>query len=327
MTTTRTFFSYRFATLALAAASGAPTLAAPVYIPHVSDFYQHQQSLQAIWPTVPATPYPGPPAAAPAAAGYANGNWWEPDGGWCRTTAWVNAIYSWDARGKEGLFDRSERPGAPAADMNKTWLERFAYCNEELAIASGGLPGVGGGCATPPHILAYAAAAGYGATTIDTYKWDAVNKEVDRETPAGDVKAGKKFENIIRKFITRPNQPSIVIQINDAANPNPAWWWSGSFHALTIAGVDDVTERLYWSDPNNTPYGQNWGVPFPATDPVPVGAAHYDSGFLGLDGRTFITGNYTGAQIEKMWVMRVPTPGAAALLGFAALALARRKRD
>lgn len=309
----------------LVAMSSSVSLGAAVHLAGVADFYQHAKGFQGV---SNGNPMPVPPDARPAPLqpAYDNGNWWEKGGGWCLTTAWVNALYYWSNNGAPGLFDHSNHGGVHAG---KTWQERFAYVNEDLAITAAKnitpVPASGGACAYTDDVKQYCAKWGYTAT-IEQYIFSVDANRIIKVANDGTATYMPFEATMLKLFadsITANKTPILYMQGITTAGS----WWDGSFHAVTGEGVDLANSKVWFADPNDTPYGANWGVNYKGTDKVPVGAdASFGSAKFREDGRTWADGAFAGTAITRLFVLSVPTPGTATLLTLAGvLAFARRR--
>ncbi len=313
--------------------AASPALGAPVFEPHLPDFYQHQQSHQMQWPTNPASAYPGAPDTEPNPLnpGYANGNWWEDTGGWCRTTAWANAMYHFDQLGFGGLFDHSKPPASDPVHNNKNWLQRFAYANEDLSIRAGL------GCIGPSGVVDYVHDYGHRASLVE-YQWDDANSKVTERTYTQGSVSGISDSSITTMYdvittLLPDDDWAVVIEISD---PDAVQWWHDpangieSFHAFTGAGVEAAMRSLWWADPNDTEVtanaGVNWGHSYVATDPVPVGQAYYSNAMLKADKLTFDNGPYAGATIDAIYALSVvPEPTTLVLFATGLVILVSRR--
>lgn len=295
--------------------------ALPIYKPDIPVFYQHQKSYQGEWPTDPPTGRPRAPdnPPDPLVPGYSNGSWWENTGGWCGVTAWANCFYNWDENGYPGLFDHSNQG---PAHQNKNWLERFAYVNEDIAIRSNL------GCPSPYSgvIPQYLQDHGYGPDKLTSaeYVWE--NGKVMKITATGLIDSGYNtmFDLYYDELI---GCEDVVLWMEGT----DSWWWSGSFHMVTGAGVEqDKGERKLWfADPDRGKDGETgWGHPYQDTDPIPVGQQYYTMATFGADGRTFATGPYAGASISHIQTLSpIPEASTYLLFGLGALGmLVWRKR-
>ena len=153
--------------------ASASSFGAAVHMAGIADFYQHQKSFQGTYPGT--DPFKTDPLPAPLKPAYDNKNWWENDGGWCLTTAWTDTLYYWSQKNAPNLFDHT---AMGAEHKGKSWLDRFNYMNEDLAIIAGARFGgtvpttTGGACANDADVRTYASKYGYTAT-IDTYQYQA----------------------------------------------------------------------------------------------------------------------------------------------------------
>jgi|CXWL01.1.fsa_nt_gi hypothetical protein len=323
--------------------------AAPIYEANLPDFYQHQKAGATAWfelgyvaPAIPANT---------AVPGYANGNWWESDGGWCGTTAWTDIMYHWDQKvAVADLFDHSKPAVHDAVHNGKTWLERFNYLNEDMATWNNQPPG-NAGCIGPAGIRDYVGTHGWGNATLDEYDFGpriGGGGNIVRRKPNGGALENTTYTSLFEAYAALlPSDATVVLEILPRpvdADPQP--WWGApnvarSFHFIAGAGVEAATNSVYFADPNNTnlqvgapgmitpPGGTptitplGWGFPYPADAAIPIGAAHYQVGTM-TDGITFDNGPYNGAYIQHLYTL-APEP-ATVLMLVGALALLRRRR-
>jgi hypothetical protein len=303
---------------------------APYIKPDLAAFYQHQKSgadfSNPPW-NIPANA-PDPPPSPLAPSYDLTRNWWEDQGGWCGTTAWINSFYYWDRNGYPGLFDHSS---LGTNHQGRTWLERFVYANEDLAIRAGG--GSSAGCASFPRsganlaplgvIPDYLSAYGHGTNSLvySEYFWDTTANQVKQRTPTGDVAAS--FTNMFDLYYTELLRSEDVVVVMQGLSTN--WWWGqgtnltlGNFHVVTGAGVESnkTQNTLWFADPDRGRGGTNgWGYPYLNSDSVPVGTNFYTLATLMADGRTFATGPYAGAFISEIHtVSPIPEPGVLVLV-------------
>ncbi len=305
-------------------AGSAP--AAELHLAGVADFYQHAKSFQGV---STGDPYPTPPDAKPGPLepGYANGNWWEKGGGWCLTTAWVDALYYWSKNGAPGVFDHSNHAGVHAG---KSWQERFAYANEDLAITAAKnrtpVPDAGGSCAYTDDVKQYCDRWGFTAT-IDEYQFNVGLNRIVKYASDGAatiMPATATMLSIYAGALTANLTPILYMQGITTAGS----WWDGSFHAVAGEGVDAANGKVWFADPNDTPYGSNWGVNYKGGDKVPVGAdATFGSAKFRDDGRTWADGPFLGTAVTRVFVMSIPTPGTGALLSLAGVLAFPRRRS
>jgi hypothetical protein len=322
----------------LSAASGT-TSAAVTYKAGVPDYYQHQKSLQTTWDWKK-DPYPGPPDAIPSPLkpSYTGKNWWESTGGWCSTTAWVNALSYADTKlGATGLFDHSKGhlSGLPEHSAPRTWQEKFAYANEDLAIRAGS--GTDGACAWPQHIRSYADSWGVGLK-VEEFDFSGGKVRTKDTTGGAYTDASSKYSSLFDVASKRMNDGIMVMIIRGAAD---AWWGGtggGSFHALTLSGIDAAGKLLAFSDPNDTFRGANWGYSYTGTDALPTDSSYYGTLTLN-DGLT--VGNhratyggvekavdyYNGTIVSDIFLLTVPGPGAGVLALAGTIIASRRRRQ
>ncbi|MBL8761470.1 MAG: hypothetical protein JNL50_09230 [Phycisphaerae bacterium] len=296
-----------------------------------ADFYQHQKSD----PKADGTWIPNPLKPA-----YDSKNWWEQKGGWCGTTAWVNAIYAQEAR-FNGVFDNSKRKGADASHKGKGWLDRFNYANEDLAIIAGkNYGGTDGAVAWRDDIVTYTKNAGYAKPAIDTYY-----------TGGGKIKVKDADDNVkdsgFSTFLSVFNagiksNRSVVVHIKAGTNTTAWWCKSNSFHVITGAGVDFANNSIIYADPDDTFHGGGWDTGYQAafdhrytdTDALPVPDVtkqasidkYYSTVKLAADGLTFDSGPYKGAVISQIFTYAVPSGGPISLASIGVLAALRRRR-
>lgn len=289
---------------------------APIYIPDLPDFYQHQWSGSSA-----VAPYNNPgagtakPFALPGGAGgaYANpatpsyvravpvanagpGVQWENTGGWCWPASFTDILYQLDHHGAAGLFTHTPGLGDPAAP---TWLQRMTYAIEDTEIKMFN-PAVPVGSEMDTVINSW---VGPNRVHHDVYTWNG----------AVAVKNGvattlNSMFTVYRQQLA--NGHDVLIRID--GTPTAPAWWATSYHQIAGSGYDSTNGTVYYADPNNAgsgAAGANWGHPYAAGAVLPVGAAFYDSGRMNADG-TFSTGAYAGAGFEKFDVFYVvPEPG------------------
>lgn len=341
--------------LALVASSGA--LAAPTWLggsAKVPDYYQHQLSNQGR--AASPSPLPVPPDAVPGAANYAQDKfWWEgytdstgarKGGGWCGTTAWLDAIGYWDKSGYKGLVDRSDKGGVHAG---KNWVEQMTYSNSELSLT---VDATDGGCAWSSQALTYIknntktarTPAGIDAD-LEQYMWK--NGRVEKIRPgqrefndlldppqainSDHAAQYSSMWSVLTDSVSRGYVAMIRIGDSSNANNNGNWW--SNFHVMTMAGYDGALgagAKGYFADPDNSfrsgVTAAGWGVPYAATDPFPTGLNFYNELKIKADGRTIDGGAYDLSKIDQVWLLRVPTPGSLALLLTSSLLFAARRR-
>jgi hypothetical protein len=322
----------------------------------IPDYYQHQLANQARAENP--SPLPVPPGAVPGTANYAQDVfWWEgyhdttgarKGGGWCATTAWMDAIGYWDAAGFRGLVDRSAQGGEHAG---KTWLQQFTYSNSALALTE---DATDGGCAWISSVRTYVRSNTVSAQRptgvdplINRYMWKGggVQKMTSAEgteylNNAGTTGAAEPlFRTMWDILVTSvAHGYTAVIKIGESPNRGPTGdtnndnWW-GNFHVLTLAGFDGglgAGATIYLADPNDTlrngTTAAGWGVPYAANAAMPVGQAHYGAFTIGNDGMTITSGAYNGSMIEQVYLMKLPAPGPLALAGLGGLLSCRRRR-
>lgn len=310
--------------------------AAVTYKDRVPDFYQHQKSFQTKWDwkASPRPAYPGPPDAIPSPlkASYNAGNWWESTGGWCQTTAIVDALAYVDKElNAPGLYDhsRGHLSGLPEHAAAHTWQERYAYANEDLAIIAGGTDGA---CADAADIRTYANKWGVGLKVTE-FTWDGGKVKTRSATGAAFTDASGTYSSMFDVAKQRWDDGIMVGIIRGSADA----WWSGSFHAFPLAGIDVGAKLLAFSDPNDTFRGADWGFSYKNTDAYPTDNA-YKATLTLADGRT--VGNhratyngvegavdqYNGAVLMDIFLLSVPGPGPTGLALVGTLLAVRRRR-
>jgi hypothetical protein len=293
------------------------------YLTNMSAFYQHQKGTTTkYWTANPATQvrgaYPGPddpkPANVPsyAKAGDADyKKWWEPGGGWCAVTAWVNDLYYVDGRGNPNIF-------VHAADVGKSTMQRYDYANEDLEETAGA-------CPAPSGVSTYLGKYGYaGRFEINTYTYDGVAGRVRKTFLDGSsvLTTYTTLRDVAYDSMISKTAPVIKI-VDPAGDGSTANTWWIDFHMLTGAGYGNRTlGELWFADPDlgkngGAPdNGLGWGSPFADAD-SPVGAAFFRNGRIsGAGNPVFTTGPYTNEVVDRIFTIEVtPEPS-----GFAGLA-------
>jgi hypothetical protein len=360
--------------------------AIPFYkTPFVPDFYQHQKSGDGA--NVPGEnlgpgfndPPPTGPAAQPATVpDYATTpNWWEKGGGWCCVAAFVNSFYFLEkAYGIMGLFTR---PGGET----KSWQEQMIFAIEDMAKDIG-FTDVPSPLAVPTeagHLRKIEAAAKFTNPAVAkhlTYsEFEVIGggvgggrgtlNEQDAD-PSGNLLPGidvsgtysNSLFEVYRRELCRSEDVTVRIQYRNPHTGMPtspvgtAPWWSGSYHVMTGAGVEDCTDPanrvVYVADPDKRNALKNsadpaqgydpndvnvrerypYAPPPPAPNPVPLpsGPLHYER--IALDGDGCITsGLYQNACITRVTAISpVPTPSGALLFALSLLiaGIAGRRR-
>ncbi len=291
------------------AATGAGVHADIHFQTNVLDAYQHQKAAQN-----------GAPTGRPIGASYDSGDWWQPSGGWCATTAWVGAMYRAEhSLGAVNLFSRGN-----AAEPN--WLRQMNYNNEDLAIeASRRIPyrnpalpanSANAACISPEGMQTYLTGRGY-VSTIEKYKWDAgagagqrVRKfttayggapdtYIDTDRGAAANPSGGNFDSMFDIYSSLIRNDSLAVVIHFRSGTNTAVWWTGSFHQATGAGVETVGGQnvIWFADPNDTFRGigdydtvnGDWVTEdfrYRNTDAIPTHDYNFSRWFVGADGRT-----------------------------------------
>ncbi|MBU6328209.1 MAG: C39 family peptidase [Verrucomicrobia bacterium] len=286
----------------------AITLAAPVFIQDVPDFYQHQLSgYDASLPFGRPTNF----------AGYSNptipacsdiqplddggpGIQWERNGGWCYIASFTSAFYQLDKKGASGLFDQGG---------DHTWLERMNYAIADFAIHAWGF-----GDAGPQSAQEFITGKiGAGRIALDRFTWDASDSSVRRND---EITPFTSMYGAYREKLTFGN--SIVLDLINPGPANPDWWWSHSYHMVAGAGYDDATSEVYFADPNNKGNDlaqAGWGYAYEETDPLPAGESYYNFNSMDASGLLSGSGGLGGAQVRTMYVLSiVPEPSTYALL-------------
>lgn len=334
-------------------AAASTTHAQTIFQPHAPDFYQHQRASQALSNGVPIPGAPDMPPAplVPRYNPAANVNWWEDGGGWCATTAWTNAFYQQQRRLPNDAFrlwDRSQPPrngGDPAvapADAGRSWIQRMAYANEEVAIHAGAGPG-GGGCISPAGVQTYLTGRMFSFQMVCYFYDDArpAGQRVRVRQPGGGDVADPNHATLFDLYrdLMRTDS-SVVMELERQPGDNPQWW--GNFHVVTGAGASLTANTMWFADPNNTFRGDNWGrryrdagelSPNPGEPAVPVGGdvfpdqlRDYSMASLAADGRTFTNGTYQGSRIAEIWTLRIPSPSTASVGVMLTVLTLRRRR-
>jgi len=329
-----------------------------LFQPHAPDFYQHQRAAQALSdgnpipaadhsPPVPLLPRYDPPAGN---AANQRPNWWEHLGGWCATTAWTNAFYQQQQRNPNDAFrlwDRSQAPrnamdpAVAPGDVGRSWIQRMAYENENVAIYAGA--GAGGGCISASGASSYLTDRGFAHQMI-CYFWDGsqpAGQRVRIRDGMGGSTADPNHATLfdVYRDMMRTDS-SVVMQLERQMGDNPQWW--GNFHVVTGAGVSMANQDMWFADPNDTFRGANWGrryrdagemSPNPGEPAVPIGGdafpdqlRDYSMATIAADGRTFANGTYQGSAIQEIWTLRVPTPSSAVIAAMMGIVMCRRRR-
>jgi hypothetical protein len=341
----------------LAVVVGALAPAADILRTNMPSFYQHQKGLQAKFPDAGSAdpnyhpgmwPPPDPPGAAPAGPGYESGNWWEKKGGWCATTAWVNALHYWDGRGHQGLFNHSNlgaghqnrSTGQPLTD----W-DRFAYSNEDLAFKVGVNANGEAGCAFPADIESYLADhAGpvdptkpqqYGYMNdleVRIYAWDGPNNRVLKAKADGTGVVVTSYTSMFKAYenLTRTTGSTILMYLESPPGDVDwlGWGVDINFHVATGAGVDpDMTahRKAIVSDPDKGKGGSHWGFAYDPNDASPIGGAYYTNIFFEPDGLRVKAGTqWGGSTLQQLWVIS-PEPTSLVLFSLTLLVLRPRR--
>ncbi|WP_062261185.1 hypothetical protein [Endozoicomonas arenosclerae] len=317
----------------LSALMGTSTLRAEsVFRPHVPDFYQHQQSGPERF-----NPPGSPPL--PLSPGYDNGEWHEADGGYCMYTALTNAFYALEKQFGLMLFDFTQ---LGTRHKNRSWLERAIYLLEDMVIWSTQSPSpmlenyveraslkssVSQCCYNSFYtqnscVMAFQRQSSFRSPERLDFK-PAGNKQlkiqalryidllleehdyINRQLGLPDDNNRNLYTmySAIHQVMMETNHVVIIVL--------KGWgdyWWAGSFHAVTVAGIEnDHGQHLIWvSDPDNTMNGSGWGYPLSGNQTLPIGAEHYDPlEVLPEDGRTIMSGPYEGAEIDKIFILTV----------------------
>lgn len=287
--------------------------ASPVYVADVPDFYQHQLSG---WDYAAPFNRPGNFSgyADPTIPSYSTlqplddggpGIQWERNGGWCYITAFTNAFYQLDKRGVAGLFDRGG---------SFTWLERMNYAIGDFAIKAWGF----GGIQRQSASQFVDGLVGPGRVSIDTFTWDDGLSRVMRN---GDATPFESMYSLYTHQLAIGN--AAVLNLVNPGEPNAGWWWSGSYHMVAAAGYDEQTSAIYFADPNgrgSDPGTRNWGYPYGTNDPLPVGAAYYESSFMDQSGLLSGDGAFSGALVTKIFVLSIVPEPPTAFMALAGLA-------
>jgi hypothetical protein len=326
-------------------ALGISATAAPTWLPDIPDFYQHQKSGS----DGANAPYKFPTGANTVARpaiftpGYANPtdrSWWEwgynPNtagstggaaGGWCCIAAFTNAFYYWDVHGFNGLFNHG---GV------QPLLNRANYAIEDLAIDYFDMNGTGG--RTFPQFMDFYLPGG--RPTYDEYFLNGGQIKKSNMPgscgfgiicdPAASTNTG--FTSFLDFYKSQINAGNAVLLYIEKGAGTTAWW--GNYHVLTGAGFDNNT--VYFSDPNDTARGVNWGAQYmPGDTLVPAAGAtdadriaFYSKVTIGADGMTFSDGSYPTSTITRLYVLAVPEPTTLALvfIGLGAVLQRRLRR-
>ena len=215
--------------------------AAPVFLPDLPDFYQHQLS-----GSDPSKPFDRPANFAgyanPTTPVYSNiipldnggpGVQWERNGGWCYITSFTSAFYQLDKNGASGLFDHGG---------NYNWLERMNYAIADFAIHAWGF-----GEAGPQSASQFITnKIGADRISLDLFTWDVGISQVLRNSqPTAFDSMYSAYSNLLA------SGNSVVLNLTNPGPANPDWWWSSSYHMVAAAGYNDATSEIYFADPNN----------------------------------------------------------------------------
>jgi len=319
----------------------------PFFKPDLPDFYQHQKAGPLVNVPNEALNFTNPvpqPATVPS---YDVGpTWWENGGGWCCVTAFVNSFYYLEKHfGYDGFFTRT---GEPAGT---TWQQEMIFAIEDFAkefIINGtrDIPEYVRKLETESRTKikdkGEAARPGltYSEFTLDSGKiMDQMDDGKGNLLPAFDVTAtfGSLF-GVYHDELCRSED--VTLRLTDPLGVTGAWW-SGSFHVVTGAGVEDCSDKtkmkIWFADPDKRneikdgaytdtkirePYPVGAGVP------LPIGQTNYELVTVDADGN-ITDGLYKGAKIVKITAISpIPEPSTWLLLssGLVGLVLWNRKR-
>ncbi|MFZ4576491.1 MAG: hypothetical protein ACOYN0_19060 [Phycisphaerales bacterium] len=301
----------RFTATCVIALAGSACLADIHFQTNVLDMYQHQKATQN-----------NTPAPRPVGASYDSGDWWQPTGGWCATTAWVGALY----RAEHSL--NAPKVFSHGNPNETNWLRQANYLNEELAIeASRSIPfrnpalapnSARASCISPEGVTQYLTDRGY-VSTIQKYKWDdaqaagqrvrsfttgyggAPDTYIDTDGGAVATPSGGTYDSMFELYssLIRNDNLSVVIHFRSGTNRNTWWSRSNSFHQVTGAAVETVggLNAIWFADPNDTFRGigdydlanNDWATEnfkYQGTDEIPTHDYNFTRYFVGADGRT-----------------------------------------
>lgn len=211
---------------------------------------------------------------------------WEKTGGWCQTTAYLNALYGWKVGGYDTLPD--------AITTNATWLGSAASTLKTMAAdwftptmsgplerwlksRPGGKVGLDGGVQGLMEVRVFSNTGG----KLTYQSWGLNSDNTKRKLP------GKAQDLTVLQAATDAfvNNRSVIYTLqNSSPPPGPQndglWWANGSYHCVTMAGVDVNLNKIWFADPdsNNGNAKSDAGItvaaapagafPGPAVDPI-----------------------------------------------------------
>jgi hypothetical protein len=134
--------------------------------------------------------------------------------------------------------------------------------------------------------------------------------------PAASTNTG--FTSFLDFYKSQINAGNAVLLYIEPGAGTTAWWTN--YHVVTGAGFDN--NILYFSDPNDTARGTNWGAQYqPGDTLVPAAGASdadriafYSKVTINGDGMTFDDGSYPTSKITRLYVLAVPEPATLSLL-------------
>jgi|GEM_PF-2372324 len=222
--------------------------------------------------------------------GAVNDTQWEDTGGWCRPTAYLDALWGWKLAGFNTLPD--------AVLDNNAWLNSASASLKTMsrdfwfkAPAPGTSSPHGTGrlerwLHNRPGSIGIAAGVGKGLMEVEIIDDGSGRLKYSSWALTGDA----MLRNVPGAGGTQPilhaaqdafiKNRSVVATIEvapayqAAAAAEGLWWAGGSYHTITLAGIDIPNNKIYFADPDSnhgnagTDSGITGGFPGPATDPI-----------------------------------------------------------
>ena len=224
--------------------------------------------------------------------GSTNDAQWEDSGGWCRPDGYLDALYGWKVAGfntvPDAMLDNTNwlasasatlksmsrggywfaAPGPGTSSPNGTApLERW------LHNRPGGSVGIAAGVAGG---LMEVEVINDGTPQLKYSSWALNGDTMRRNVPgvAGTRPILQAAEDAFIKNRSVVATITIAPGLQAAAASEGLWWANGSYHTITLAGLDIPNNKIYFSDPDSnngnagTDAGITGGFPGPATDPI-----------------------------------------------------------